>query len=84
MAKIPILDKKSIDKLCSLIRESHSVADGIDDSGMVSTNTTFSSLKIKEDLKKLENDTYEKIDQEIKEALGSDKVANDAINSWFE
>lgn len=81
--KYPILDKKSIDKLCSLIRESHSVADAIDDSGTVSTNTTFSSLKIQKDLKDLENNTEEKISQSIRDALGSAKEANDVINSWF-
>ena len=81
--KYPILDKKSIDKLCSLIRESHSVADAIDDSGTVSTSTTFSSLKIQADFKKLESDTEEKINQSIKDALGSVKEANDVINSWF-
>ena len=80
--KYPILDKKSIDKLCSLIRESHSVSEGIDD-GSISTESTFSSLKIQEDLRKLENETEEKINQSIRDALGSSMEANDVINSWF-
>ena len=81
--KYPILDKKSIDKLCSLIRESHSVADAIDDSGTVSTNTTFSSVKIQKDLQDLENNTETKISQAIRDALGSEKAAKDEIDSWF-
>ena len=83
MAKIPILDKKSIDKLLSLIRESHSVSEGINDEA-ISTESTFSSFKIKEDLKALEDSTEQKINQSIKTALGSEKEVNDAINSWFE
>ena len=80
--KYPILDKKSIDKLCSLIRESHSVGEGINDEN-IGTNSTFSSIKITEDLKKLKDDTEIKINQSIKDALGSDKEVNDVINSWF-
>jgi hypothetical protein len=80
--KYPILDKKSIDKLCSLIRESHSVSEGINDES-VGTTSTFSSVRIQEDLKKLESDTEEKINQSIRDALGSAKEANDVINSWF-
>ena len=80
--KYPILDKKSIDKLCSLIRESHSVSEGINDE-VVGTTSTFSSVRIQEDLKKLENDTEEKINQSIRDALGSSMEANDVINSWF-
>ena len=80
--KYPILDKKSIDKLCSLIRESHSVSEGIDDNS-ISTNSTFSSVRIQEDFKNLENDTEEKINQSIRDALGSVKEANDVIDSWF-
>lgn len=80
--KYPILDKKSIDKLCSLIRESHSVSEGINDES-VGTTSTFSSVRIQEDFKKLESDTEEKINQSIRDALGSAKEANDVINSWF-
>lgn len=80
--KYPILDKKSIDKLCSLIRESHSVSEGINDE-VVGTTSTFSSVRIQEDFKKLENDTEEKINQSIRDALGSSMEANDVINSWF-
>lgn len=80
--KYPILDKKSIDKLCSLIRESHSVSEGINDEA-IGTESTFSSLKIQKDLKDLENNTEEKINQSIRDALGSSKEANDVINSWF-
>lgn len=80
--KYPILDKKSIDKLCSLIRESHSVSEGINDE-VVGTTSTFSSVRIQEDLRKLENNTEEKISHAIRDALGSDKEVNDAINSWF-
>jgi hypothetical protein len=82
MVKIPILDKQSIDKICSLIRESHSVSEGINDEA-VGTNSTFSSLKIQEDLKKLENDTLIKINQVIEEALGDAAIADTEINSWF-
>ncbi len=80
--KYPILDKKSIDKLCSLIRESHSVSEGINDE-VIGTTSTFSSVRIQEDLKNLENNTEEKINQSIRDALGSAKEANDVINSWF-
>ena len=80
--KYPILDKKSIDKLCSLIRESHSVSEGINDE-TVGTESTFSSLKIQADFKKLENETEEKISQAIRDALGSSMEANNVINSWF-
>lgn len=80
--KYPILDKKSIDKLCSLIRESHSVSEGINDE-VIGTTSTFSSVRIQEDLRKLESDTEEKINQSIRDALGSSMEANDVINSWF-
>lgn len=80
--KYPILDKKSIDKLCSLIRESHSVSEGINDE-VVGTTSTFSSVRIQEDLRKLENNTEEKISHAIRDALGSSMEANDVINSWF-
>lgn len=80
--KYPILDKKSIDKLCSLIRESHSVSEGIDDNS-ISTNSTFSSVRIQKDLKDLENETEEKISQALKNTLGSEIEVNGIINSWF-
>ena len=80
--KYPILDKKSIDKLCSLIRESHSVSEGINDE-VIGTTSTFSSIRIQEDMKNLENETEEKINQSIKDALGSSMEANDVIDSWF-
>ena len=41
------LTEKAVDKLCGLIRESHSVSEGINDNS-VATNSTFSSKKIKE------------------------------------
>jgi hypothetical protein len=50
---------------------------------MGGTTSTFSSVRIQEDLKKLESDTEEKINQSIRDALGSAKEANDVINSWF-
>jgi hypothetical protein len=80
--KYPILDKKSIDKLCSLIRESHSVSEGINDE-VIGTTSTFSSVRIQKDLKDLENNTETKINQSIRDALGSSMEANDVINSWF-
>jgi hypothetical protein len=83
MVKIPILDKQSIDKICSLIRESHSVSVGINDES-VGTTSTFSSVRIQEDFKKLESDTEEKINQSIRDALGSAKEANDVINSYID
>lgn len=45
------LSEEALDKLCGLIRESHSVAEGIDDNN-VATNSTFSSKKIKEMINK--------------------------------
>jgi hypothetical protein len=80
--KYPILDKKSIDKLCSLIRESHSVSEGINDE-VIGTTSTFSSVRIQKDLKDLENNTETKINQSIRDALGSSMEANDVIDSWF-
>jgi hypothetical protein len=80
--KYPILDKKSIDKLCSLIRESHSVSEGINDE-VIGTTSTFSSVRIQKDLKDLENNTETKINQSIRNALGSSMEANDVIDSWF-
>ena len=82
MAKYPTLSPAAIEKLCSLIRESHSVSEGINDEN-IGINSTFSSLKIQEDMKKLENNTESKIIQAIQDALGSYKEADNAIDSWF-
>lgn len=42
------LGDEAIAKLCSLVRESHSVADAIDDESLPSQTSTYSSLKIQE------------------------------------
>lgn len=41
------LSEKALDRLLGLVRESHSVAEGIDDEN-IATNSTYSSLKIQE------------------------------------
>ena len=82
MAKYPILTPAAVEKLCGLVRESHSVSEGINDEA-VGTTSTFSSLKIQENMNKLESDTEKKISQALRDTLGSEIEANGIINSWF-
>ena len=48
-SKYTVLETAAIEKLCSLVRESHSVADAIDDVN-VTTNSTYSSKHIEDKL----------------------------------
>lgn len=64
-SKYTILETAAIEKLCSLIRESHSVADAINDSGTLATNQTYSNFKINELLTEIEtsiSDVSNKVD----------------------
>ena len=82
MAKYPILTPAAVEKLCSLVRESHSVSEGINDEA-VGTTSTFSSYKIQENMNRIESDTEKKISQALRDTLGSEIEANGIINSWF-
>lgn len=82
MAKYPIISPAALEKLCSIVRESHSVSEGINDDA-VGTTSTFSSYKIQENMNRLENETDKKINQVLKDTLGSEIEVNGIINSWF-
>ena len=82
MSQFITLSPAAVEKLCSLVRESHSVSEGINDDA-VGTTSTFSSLKIQENMNRIESDTEKKISQALKNALGSEIEANGIINSWF-
>lgn len=59
------LSEEAIQKLCGLVRESHSVADAIDDSGALSEKSTFSNKKINDLLTEIEtsiSDVSDKVD----------------------
>lgn len=45
MSNYVLLERDAYEKLCTLIRESHSVSEGIDDSS-IATNSTYSSQKV--------------------------------------
>lgn len=45
MSNYVLLERDAYEKLCTLIRESHSVSEGIDDSS-ITTNSTYSSQKV--------------------------------------
>ena len=66
MSKYVTLEKTAYEKMCSLIRESYSVADAIDDnSGVLSEKSTFSNYKINELLTEIEtsiSDVSDKVD----------------------
>jgi hypothetical protein len=82
MSQFITLSPAAVEKLCGLVRESHSVSEGINDEA-VGTTSTFSSLKIQENMNRLENETDKKINQALKNTLGSEIEVNGIINSWF-
>lgn len=82
MSQYITLSPAAVEKLCNLVRESHSVSKGINDEA-VGTTSTFSSYKIQENMNRIENNTEEKINQALKDKLGSEIEVNGIINSWF-
>lgn len=58
------------------------MSEGINDEA-VGTTSTFSSLKIQENMNRLENETDKKNNQALKNTLGSEIEVNGIINSWF-
>ena len=52
MSQFITLSPAAVEKLCSLVRESHSVSEGINDEA-VGTTSTFSSLKIQEHMNRI-------------------------------
>ena len=74
MKEYVLLDKESIETLCSLVKASHSVGEALDDEN-ISTNTTFSSKHISELFDTLSNEPqYVELTQAEYDALTDDDV----------
>lgn len=77
MKEYVLLEKESIETLCSLIRESHGVGNALDDEN-VATNTTFSSKHILELIDAMSAETqYVEVTQAEYDALTSEEIFND-------
>lgn len=68
MEKYTVLSPEAMEKLCSLIRESHSVSEGINDND-IQTSSTFSSKYISELLSTLSEEDRGYTDEKVAEAL---------------
>lgn len=77
MKEYVLLEKESIETLCSLVRESHGVGNALDDEN-VATNTTFSSKHILELIESIGAETqYVEVTQAEYDALPSEDIYND-------
>ena len=63
-SKYTVLETAAIEKLCSFVRESHSVADAIDDANSA-TNSTYSSYLIEQKLATLSEEDRKYTDEVV-------------------
>lgn len=80
MSNYITVEREAFERLCSLIRESHSVSEGINDQN-AATNSTYSSTKIEEMLNDIiaeANTAVSEVDEKAEEALAIAKGKNRA------